>query len=184
MPTGFSIVEEFYSNSNLTVLFQWDEPQGEGVQAIVDNYTIDISPRPLYPSEYSIVLPNSPQSLNVTINYNTNYTATIIAENCAGPSQPFNYPNISEYGMRVIGFDSNLICFFAIIVNCYDPMPPMNGSVSILDHTRKGGGVEYRCDDGFRPSATFRSTCTSTAMWDPLPQSLNCTFVRGKNDFY
>ena len=98
MPTGFSIVEEFYSNSNLTVLFQWDEPQGEGVQAIVDNYTIDISPRPLYPSEYSIVLPNSPQSLNVTINYNTNYIATITAENCAGPSQPFNYPNIGEYG--------------------------------------------------------------------------------------
>lgn len=83
-------------------MFQWDEPQGEGVQAVVDNYTIDISS---FPSESSIVIPNSPQALNVTINYNTNYTVTIIAENCAGPSERFIYSNITGYGMNVVGFD-------------------------------------------------------------------------------
>ena len=37
----------------------------------------------------------------------------------------------------------------------------------------------YRCNDGFRPSADFPSTCESTALWDPPPQDHNCTFVEG-----
>lgn len=58
-------------------------------------------------------------------------------------------------------------------------MHPMNGSVSTLDHTREGGSAEYRCDDGFRPSAIFPSTCQSTAMWDPPPQDHYCMHVEG-----
>ena len=37
----------------------------------------------------------------------------------------------------------------------------------------------YRCNDGFRPSAEFLSTCANTALWDPPPQDHNCTFVEG-----
>ena len=98
IPSGFNITRESYTVPNLTVTFEWDEPQESGPQVIVDSYTIVISPRPLYPSDVS-VLPNSPLAFNVTLMYNTNYTATITAENCAGVSETFMYPAEIEYGM-------------------------------------------------------------------------------------
>ena len=83
---------------DLTVTFEWDEPQGGGPQAVVDSYTIVISPPPLFPYEVN-VLPNSPRALNVTLDYNTTYSATITAENCAGKSMTYVYPDVIEYGM-------------------------------------------------------------------------------------
>ena len=64
-------------------------------------------------------------------------------------------------------------------VNCGVPEAPVNGTVDIPAHTREGGSVGYRCNDGFRPSATFTSTCESSALWTPPPQNHNCTFVEG-----
>ena len=97
-PFGFNISSEFYTVSNLTVTFEWMEPQGSGPEAIVDSYTIVISPTPLYP--YAVnMLPNSPREFNVTLSYNTVYTATITAENCAGESVTFVYPVMIEYGI-------------------------------------------------------------------------------------
>ena len=97
IPLGFNIAEEYYSVDNLTIMFEWAEPQGSGPKAIVDNYTIAIFPMPLEP--YAInVLPNFPRKFNVTLRYNIIYTAMITAENCAGESETFVYPGIIEYG--------------------------------------------------------------------------------------
>ena len=87
IPSGFYIAEENFTETNLTVTFVWDEPQGNGPEAIVDNYIIVISPRPLSLPSGINVLPNSPQAFDVTLNYNTPYMATITAENCAGMSE-------------------------------------------------------------------------------------------------
>ena len=65
------------------------------------------------------------------------------------------------------------------LVNCGVPEPPANGTVDIATHTREGARVDYRCDDGFRPSANFTSTCEGTSLWAPQPQDHVCTFVSG-----
>ena len=85
--------------------------------------------------------------------------------------------------------DLNGIKCTVTTVNCGDPEPPVNGSVDTPPHTREGASVMYRCNDGFRPSADFPSTCTNTAMWYPPPQDHNCTYVEGiqlnsRGDFY
>ena len=74
----------------VTVMFEWDEPQGSGPETVVDYYTIAITPSPLSPSP--IMVQRSP--LNATLNYNTGYTATITAMNCAGNSATFSLQNI------------------------------------------------------------------------------------------
>ena len=100
VPTGFNITMEFYTVPNLTVMFEWDGPQGSGPKAVVDNYTIVISPMTLFPSDV-IVLPNFPLSVNVTLNYNIIYNATITAENCAGESETLVFPRVIEYGKHL-----------------------------------------------------------------------------------
>ena len=75
---------------------EWGAPEGSGPEAVVDNYTIAISPSPLFPSEVNRV-PNLPRTFDVTLEYNTVYVATITAENCAGESAAFGLTGI-EYG--------------------------------------------------------------------------------------
>ncbi len=77
-----------------TVTFEWDPPPGIGPEAIVDNYTISIIPKPLSHPILSVGL-SSPW--NVTLDYNVNYRATIVAVNCAGESDSLGL-NIIEYG--------------------------------------------------------------------------------------
>ncbi len=97
IPSGFNITGVDFTITNVTVTFEWDGPQGSGPQAIVDNYTVSVTPYPLFPFGVN-VLPNSPLALNVTLNYNDVYMATITAENCAGRSETFIYPFLIEYG--------------------------------------------------------------------------------------
>ena len=99
-PSGFNITGEVYTVADVTVLFEWSEPQGSGPEAVVDNYIIVITPPPLSPAQVSVV-PNYPQALNVTLAYNTSYSATITAENCAGRGVTFAYPQVIEYGMYI-----------------------------------------------------------------------------------
>ncbi len=64
-------------------MFEWDPPLGIGPEAIVDNYTITITPEPVsHPISNEVLA--SPW--NVTLNYNVIYTATITAVNCNGDS--------------------------------------------------------------------------------------------------
>lgn len=93
-PFRFSIAEVYYTDMNVTITFEWYEPQGRGPEAIVDDYIITVAPNPVSPSSI-ITIRSSP--LNVTLNYNYVYTATIIAVNCAGESEAFALSDI-EYG--------------------------------------------------------------------------------------
>ena len=93
-------------------MFEWNEPLGSGPESIVDNYIVAISPSPLSPSAVN-TLPNSPLALNVTLDYNTTYVASITAENCAGLSGTFVLAEI-EYSRLLRGryfhLDAFLYC--------------------------------------------------------------------------
>ncbi len=79
---------------DINVMFEWDPPPGSGPEAIVDNYTITITPAPVsHPISNVIVAP----PLNVTLDYNVIYTATVTAVNCAGDSDILVLSSI-EYG--------------------------------------------------------------------------------------
>ena len=98
MPTGLRIVQSYFTPENITVTFEWDPPQGSGPEVVVDYYRIAISPAPLsHPSINSV---NS-SAWNVTLDYNTPYTANITAVNCAGESSSYSLENI-EYGMCIL----------------------------------------------------------------------------------
>ena len=93
MPSGFNFTREYHEINSTTLTFEWDPPLGSGPEAVVDNYTISISPAPLsHPS--TNVVPSSPW--NVTLAHNIPYTINITSVNCAGESDRFTFPDI-EY---------------------------------------------------------------------------------------
>ena len=93
-PTGLNIINEYHTNMKTAVTLDWNPAQGSGPEAIVDNYTISISPDPPYYS--SPILAHSPPR-NVTLDHNVVYTIDLVAINCAGESEQFNLSNI-QYG--------------------------------------------------------------------------------------
>ena len=80
---GFNISEEFHGNLETTVMLSWERPGGSGPEAVVDNYTISISPPPPYQPTTNLVR-SSPW--NVTLTHNVEYTINITAMNCVGRS--------------------------------------------------------------------------------------------------
>ena len=90
-PTNFSISEEFHDNMMTTVTLDWAPPQGSGPEAIVDNYTISISPAP--PSQPALSPVFSPP-WNVTLSHNEVYSINLTAVNCAGESRAVTLPSI------------------------------------------------------------------------------------------
>ena len=80
-----------------TLTLEWDPPQGSGPEAIVDSYTISISPDPL---SHPGVNMNLSSPWNVTLAHNTTYSIGITAVNCAGESDNFTLPDI-EYGTKI-----------------------------------------------------------------------------------
>ena len=97
-PSGFVIFDETYTVADVMIQFKWDEPQGSGPEGEVDFYTIIITPTPLSPLSSVSALPGDFMDFNVTLNYNTTYTAAITAGNCAGMGETFVYPVGIEYG--------------------------------------------------------------------------------------
>lgn len=97
VPTGFNITDVVFMDSNITITFEWEAPQNSGADAVVDYYIITISPSPFSQSTVN-TLPNTPSAFNVTLDYNTGYMASILAENCAGRSNTYHYPNLIRYG--------------------------------------------------------------------------------------
>ena len=92
-PIGFNITGESYTVSDVTVIFEWNLPQGSGPQVVVDYYRISITPAQLFPdSSVSHSL-----TWNATLDYNTTYTANITAINCAGESETYLLPYSFEY---------------------------------------------------------------------------------------
>ena len=105
IPSGFDIVQDGFTPENNTVTFDWDPQQGVGPEVIVDYYKIIISPTPLSHTRINLV-ESSPW--NVTLGYNTMYTANIIATNCAGESgslllSGINYGNTLFCSIKING---------------------------------------------------------------------------------
>lgn len=81
VPVNFDVTEQYDTLSNTTITFSWDPPQGYGVKTVVDYYLLSITPTSLYPPPSTVV---NGTSVNVTVQYNLDYTATLSAVNCAG----------------------------------------------------------------------------------------------------
>ena len=94
-PTGFNITNVYYAILNYTISLQWNLPEGSGPATVVDRYILSLTPNsvshPISNEVYSTIW-------NVTLNYNTLYTATITAVNCAGESNTVVLPGI-QYSM-------------------------------------------------------------------------------------
>lgn len=81
MPSGLNFTREYQGINYTTVTLEWDPPQGSGQEAIVDNYTISVFPRPLsHPSINVVMYP----PWNVTLDHSRVYSINITAVNCAG----------------------------------------------------------------------------------------------------
>ena len=74
-----------------TVTLDWDPPQGTGPEAVVDNYTISISPAPPY-QPARLQVPSYPW--NVTLAHNEIYSINLTATNCVGDSEPIALSNV------------------------------------------------------------------------------------------
>ena len=84
MPIDFNVMGEYHRAMDTIVTFAWDPiPQGSGPEAIVDNYTVYISPRPM--SDLNIIVTGSPP-LSIALDHNVPYSVSITASNCAGES--------------------------------------------------------------------------------------------------
>lgn len=80
-PTRLRISNRHYDKDNVTLTLEWDAPQGD---AVVDYYTISISPPPL-----SYLTQVFTSSSNITLNSSIGeYNASIVAVNCNGESIP------------------------------------------------------------------------------------------------
>ena len=144
-----------------------------GPEAIVDYYTISIIPKPLsHPSH--VVVTTFPWS--VTFAHNILYFVYVTAVNCVGNSNTLQLTPI-EYSKN--SFLYNYFVSILFIVNCGDPNPPNNGSLSDFTHTREGARVTFSCNDGFRPLKTITSICMDTGMWMPPPDDHVCILVTG-----
>ena len=99
-----------------TITFEFDLLQGSGPERVVDYYIISISPEPLsHPVINSVY--SSPW--NVTVSYNTEYTATIKAVNCVGVSSVSRLSNIILYGTYKINYYlANCCGDIKEVINC------------------------------------------------------------------
>jgi hypothetical protein len=85
IPVNFNISAQNDALLNTTVTFTWDPPPGTGVKTILDNYVLSVVPQSLSHPASNFVYSDI---INVTLKYNLEYTATLIAVNCAGNSNP------------------------------------------------------------------------------------------------
>ena len=84
----------YYAILNYTISLQWKPPEGSSSAAVIDKYILSVIPKPV-----SHPISNEVYSTiwSVTLDYNTVYTATVTAVNCAGESNTVILPDI-QYG--------------------------------------------------------------------------------------
>lgn len=84
-PINLSISEEYEDKQNITVTFEWNPANGTGAEYFVESYSVSLSSElEEYYYQESIHL----EAINLTLDYNVNYTATVVSLNCAGESIP------------------------------------------------------------------------------------------------
>ncbi len=83
IPTDLNVTGQYDTLDNTTITFSWVPPQGSGVETVVDKHLFFITPVPLSHSTLTVVFGDA---INVTLEYNMLYNASILAVNCAGES--------------------------------------------------------------------------------------------------
>jgi len=53
-----------------------------------------------------------------------------------------------------------------VAVDCGQPMPPTNGTVSVTNGTLYGAEVYFECDSGFRLDGNVSSVCNWSGLWE------------------
>ena len=148
------------------------------INSSVDNFTITICSVD-GTTDLGTVAP-SPLK-HVTLNYNTNYTISVRASNCAGSSIPGVILFIEcECRFQIVyftlcTFDYN---YFPIIIflsaGCPPPGQPVSGSVSGFTSARVGSEVTYHCDEGLNLVGERVAVCTLRLVWDPMGSEVMC----------
>ena len=64
-----------------------------------------------------------------------------------------------------------MIC---LLVDCGQPEFPSNGVVSAVSSTTEGATVTFQCEEGLFPSDPVNITCSSTGLWTPNPEDVQC----------
>ena len=171
-PTSFNLTNGYEDEFNITITLEWNPPKGSGPEVIVHSYEIVITPKPIsYPSSNTIYS----TSWNVTLNYNVQYEATIIAVNCEGESSPVILSDIEFSELNYYLYFLILIHIFILYsVNCGNPRSPTNGSLGNYSRTTKGAEVMFMCDLGFLPTSKIKAICNDTGSWDPAPENHTC----------
>ena len=107
-PTLDGIITSYNATVSAIVTFQWSLPLGGGTPAfIVDSYLIVVAPEPLsHPSSNVVNVP----TWTVFLEYNVEYTVTIMAVNCVGESDPLVISDIlySELNISLLRYLSQV----------------------------------------------------------------------------
>ena len=80
-------------------------------------------------------------------------------------------------------YNSKLTCF--VEVDCGQPMPPNNGTVSVPSGTNLGAEVTFDCNIGFRLDGNTNNVCQSSEHWEPGTPTcqLICKILTGTSVF-
>ena len=85
VPSGFNISREIPNVMASFFTLIWNPPQGKGPEAVVDHYTISISPTSSF---QSTILTVTVLERNLILEHNVMFSITLTATNCAGESDP------------------------------------------------------------------------------------------------
>ena len=108
-PTNVQVIEEIMRGAEeITVLLAWTPPQSPGINGIVDNYTIFVSPRPPQQPAIMTVLNNS---MSIAFAINTEYNISVVTVNCITESRPAT-SRIIYSGMLITHHQKGPICSF------------------------------------------------------------------------
>ena len=89
--TNFSITREYHTPLNITLILEWNPPQGSGPDVIIDHYEITIVPTPLsHPTSNTVTA----LIWNVTVEYSLLYDITVTPVNCHGSGRSYSLNNI------------------------------------------------------------------------------------------
>ncbi|XP_064402132.1 uncharacterized protein LOC135347907 isoform X5 [Halichondria panicea] len=138
------------SADEVSVTVDWNPPTETGGRDDL-TYTVTISPL----AQLSATVLTS-TSVNVTAQYNVDYTVSVVATNCAGNSTTADY-NFT-------------------IGSCPVLINPMNGAFGPTTNSLPGSTVTIQCDAGY-VSAVTMVTCEGTLMWSPDPEAIECTLL-------
>jgi len=58
------------------------------------------------------------------------------------------------------------VCIPLLKVDCGEPMPPSNGTVTVLSGTLYGAEVSYECNTGFKLDGNASNVCNLTGQWE------------------